>query len=196
MTVTAIWQYQCRTICLDVISHEVTGDPMGTTGHWLEFNSIKIDVMRQAPLYYVPCHTHTHTHIQYQSGILPSLLPLKPVLQWQVMGKNWKVLTKLQFSPIQSRSTPSPMLFCVVCCVWLRSALMQIYICFNKLTIFLHFIHSWGWIKCQKRELHTRKRSEMKFPFCCGCLKKVTVVSSLHIVSLFLLLTSHFWYSK
>lgn len=43
--------------------HEVIGDPVGTTGHGLEFNTVQVDVVRQAKLNHVTCHTQdTHTH--------------------------------------------------------------------------------------------------------------------------------------
>lgn len=39
-------------------THEVAGDPVGTAGHGLELNSVQIDVVRQAPLHHIPCHSH------------------------------------------------------------------------------------------------------------------------------------------
>lgn len=46
---------------------------MGTTGHGLELDSIQVDVMRQAPLYHVPCMVQAHLimkgfpHVEFQS---------------------------------------------------------------------------------------------------------------------------------
>lgn len=45
---------------MGVYPHEIIGDPMGTTGHGLELDSIQVDVMRQAPLYHVPCMVQAH----------------------------------------------------------------------------------------------------------------------------------------
>lgn len=45
---------------------------MGTTGHGLELDSIQVDVMRQAPLYHVPCMVQVHLfmkgfpHVEFQ----------------------------------------------------------------------------------------------------------------------------------
>lgn len=41
--------------------HEVIGDPMGTAGHRLELDSVQVDVVRQAKLDHITCHTHNHT---------------------------------------------------------------------------------------------------------------------------------------
>lgn len=57
----------CRLGMLELVGvgrkyvHEVVGDPMGTAGHRLELDSIQVDVVRQAKLDHVTCHTHNHT---------------------------------------------------------------------------------------------------------------------------------------
>lgn len=58
-------------------AHEITGDPMGTAGHGLKLHSIQVHVMRQAPLYHVPCIVHTNIimkvcpHVEFHPVELP-----------------------------------------------------------------------------------------------------------------------------
>lgn len=57
----------CRLGVLELVRvgrkyiHEVVGDPMGTAGHRLELDSIQVDVVRQAKLDHVTCHTQNNT---------------------------------------------------------------------------------------------------------------------------------------